>query len=185
VSDDDRLKPMETPPPVVDPGRYEGPARSAPYALSRTAPTYDLVDVAAQIQKADETLATMTGGKLGVIAEQIARLQEQARVLLEKARRDAELHRAECSFEKKPGGEYHLYRRTAQAPQERLRTAHRPEHTEGELWFSRLAPNEWVTAQAQTFEGTYRLELDMSFTRIDVGEEAPAMVPIAGLLRTP
>ena len=108
---DPPARPMDEPPPAVDPGRYDGPARAAPYGLTRTAPAYDLVDVAAQIQKADETLATMTGGKLGVIAEQIAHLQEQARVLLEKARRDAELHRASCGFEKKPGGEYHLYQR--------------------------------------------------------------------------
>lgn len=107
----------------------------------------------------------MTGGKLGVIAEQIGRLQEQARLLLEKARRDAELHRAQCSFEKKPGGEYHLYRKTS-----------------GELWFSRLAPDEWLTPQPQTFEGTFRLELDMSFTRIDVPEDAPPAIAIATLL---
>ena len=77
-----------------DEKRYDGPSHAAPYGLSRMAPAYDLVDVAAQIQKADETLATMTGGKLAVIAEQIAKLQEQARHLLERARRDAELHRA-------------------------------------------------------------------------------------------
>jgi hypothetical protein len=140
---------MSAPPPEVDPGRYTGLARAAPYPLTRTAPAYDLVDVAAEIQRADQTLATITGGKLGLIAEQIARLQEQARALMEKARHDAALHRVRCSFEKKPGGVYHLYRR------------------EGELWFSRLAPDEWVTPQPQTFEGSYTLELDMSFRRLD------------------
>lgn len=129
------------------------------------APAYDLVDVAAQIQKADETLATMTGGKLAVIAEQIARLQEQARVLLERARRDAELHRARCNFEKKPGGVYHLYRTE-----------------DGTSWFSLLAPDEWTRAQPHEFDGSYRLELDMSFTRIDVDETASPIVPIAELL---
>lgn len=156
---------MAAPPPEVDPGRYEGPSRAAPYGLARTAPAYDLVDVAAQIQKADETLAAMTGGKLGVIADQIRRLQEQAHVLLEKARRDAELHRARCSFEKKPGGEYHLYREPS-----------------GEAWFSRIAPDEWVTKQEHAYEGTYRLELDMSFTRLDAAEESPAVLPIGALL---
>jgi hypothetical protein len=130
-------------------------------------PSYDLVDAAEQIQKADQTLAAMTGGKLGVIAEQIARLQEQARVLLEKARRDAELHRAQCSFEKKAGGVYHLYRKD-----------------DDTLWFSRLAPDEWVTPQPQTFEGTYRLELDMSFTRLDVAEASPTELPLPLLHRT-
>jgi hypothetical protein len=145
--------------------RYDGPSHSAPYGLSRMAPAYDLVDVAAQIQKADETLATMTGGKLAVIAEQIAQLQEQARVLLERARRDAELHRARCNFEKKPGGVYHLYRKE-----------------DGAVWFSLIAPDEWPRAQSQAFEGSYRLELDMSFTRIDVEEKPSPVVPIAELL---
>ena len=146
--------------------RYQGPAHAAPYGLSRLAPSFDLVDVAAQIQKADETLATMTGGKLAVIAEQIERLKEQARTLLARARRDAELHHVRCGFEKKPGGVYHLYRKQS-----------------GELWFSLLAPEEWLKAQPQAFEGSYRLELDMSFTRIDVEEEPSAVVPVRGLLR--
>lgn len=156
---------MEAPPPEVDPGRYEGPSRAAPYALSRMGPAYDLVDAAEQIQKADLTLATMTGGKLGVIAAQIQRLQQEARLLLEKARRDAELHRTQCRFEKKPGGVYHLYRRA-----------------DGTTWFSRLAPDEWVTPQEQTFEGTYRLELDMSFTRVDQSEESAPVVPLSAWL---
>jgi hypothetical protein len=143
---------------------YDGPSHAAPYGLSRLAPAYDLVNIASQIQKADETIATMTGGKLAVIAEQIARLREQAGVLLERARRDAELHRARCNFEKKPGRVYHLYRKS-----------------DGTLWFSLLAPDEWTAEQGQTFEGSYRLELDMSFTRLDV-EESASLVPIAELL---
>src|SRR5689334_17000804 len=102
---------MDEPPREVDAGRFDGPAHAAPYPLTRLAPSYDLVDLAAQIQRADETLAVMTGGKLAVIAEQVEKLRQQAAALLEKARRDAELHRARCSFEKKPGGVYHLYRK--------------------------------------------------------------------------
>jgi hypothetical protein len=150
---------------MSDDKRYDGPSHAAPYGLSRLAPAYDLVDVAAQIQKADETLATMTGGKLAVIAEQIGKLQEQARVLLERARRDAELHRARCNFEKKPGRVYHLYRKE-----------------DGTMWFSLIGPDEWTSAQPQTYEGSYRLELDMSFTRVDVEESPAPVVPIAELL---
>lgn len=152
---DDDPKPMEAPPPLPDPGRYDGPTRAAPYALTRTAPSYSLVDVAAEVEKADAMLATVTGGKLTVIAEQIRSLQEKARALLARAHRDAELHRARCNFEKKPGGVYHLYRRA-----------------NGERWFSLLAPEEWSRPPAhQTFEGTYRLEADMGFTRLDIAEE--------------
>lgn len=152
---EDAPRPMEIAPRVDDPGRYQGPSRAAPYALSRMAPSFDLVNVAEEIQKADAMLATVTGGKLTVIAEQMRALKEQAARLLERARRDAELHRARCSFEKRPGGVYHLYRR----------------NEDGELWFSLMAPNEWSRPQPQTFEGSYRVEADLSFTRLDVPEE--------------
>jgi hypothetical protein len=154
VSDDP--KDSDDAPPAPIPGRYTGPSAAAPYALSRLAPAYSLVDVAAEIEKADSMLVTVTSGKLGLIADQIRRLQEQARAMLERAQRDAELHRARCRFEKKPGGVYHLYRKD-----------------DGERWFSLLAPEEWITEQPQTFEGTYRLELDMSFTRLDVIDGEP------------
>jgi len=147
-------RPLAHPPKLPDPGYYDGPARSAPYALSRMAPSFSLVDVAAEIEKADSMLVTTTGGKLGVIADQIRRLQEQARAMLERAQRDAELHRARCGFEKKAGGVYHLYRKD-----------------DGERWFSLLAPEEWLRPQPQAFEGSFRLEVDMSFTRLDVAEE--------------
>ena len=131
-------------------GRYQGPSRAAPYPLSRMAPAYDLIDVAAEIQRADTMLATVTGGKLEVIADQIRGLQEKARVLLEAARRDAELHRIKCNFEKRIGGVYHLYR-----------------EDDGAEWFSLIGPAEWLTAQTHSFLGSYRLEIDMSFARID------------------
>jgi len=120
------------------------------------APSFSLVDVASEIEKADAMLATVTGGKLGVIAEQIRRLQEQARTMLERAQRDAELHRARCRFEKKAGGVYHLYLKD-----------------DGERWFSLMGPDEWIRPQPQTFEGSYRLEADMSFTRVDIAEDEP------------
>jgi hypothetical protein len=154
--DDEKPRPLAHPPRLPDQGRYDGPARAAPYALSRMAPSFSLVDVASEIQKADAMLTTVTGGKLGLIADQIRHLQEQARAILERAQRDAELHRARCRFEKKAGGVYHLYLKD-----------------DGERWFSLMGPDEWIRPQPQTFEGSYRLEADMSFTRVDVPEEGP------------
>lgn len=156
TNDDDDPKALANAPRLPDKGRYDGPSRAAPYALSRMAPSFALVDVAAEIEKADAMVATVTGGKLGVIAEQIRHLQEQARTMLERAQRDALLHRARCSFEKKAGGVYHLYLKD-----------------DGERWFSLMGPDEWIRPQPQTFEGSYRLESDMSFTRIDVIEAEP------------
>jgi hypothetical protein len=140
--------PQENPIRLVK-GRYDGPSLAAPYPMSRLAPAYQLVDVALEIQKADETIATMTSGKLVLLAEQIRSLQDKARSLLEKARADAELHRARCNFEKKPGGIYHVYR-------------------DGQgMWFSLFAPDEWRTGAPEGYVGSFRLEADQSFTRLE------------------
>jgi len=131
-------------------GRYQGPSSASPYPLSRMAPSFDLVDVAKEIRKADETIATMTTGKLKLLAEQIRSLQEKARVLLEKAHVDAQLHRAKCNFEKKPGGIYHVY-----------------EDAEGSRWISLFGPDEWRTGAPPGYAGSFRLEADQSFTRLE------------------
>jgi hypothetical protein len=145
---------------------YEGPAHSAPYPMSRMGSPYQLVDVAAEIQRADESLAQATGGKLLVIAEQIRSLQTKARELLDRAHRDAELHRAKCNFEKRAGGVYHLYR-----------------DERGQLWFSLIAPDEWVTKHKNAFVASYRLESDMSFTPLgEVDARAAEHAQLARLL---
>jgi hypothetical protein len=169
-NDDDKLREMTQEPQLPDLGLYRGPARAAPYALSRMAPVYSLLDAAKEIEAADVTLANVAGGKLSVIAEQMKRLREQAERVLARARRDAELHRAQCSFEKKAGGVYHLY-----------------EKTDGTRWFSMLAPEEWSRPQPQTYQGSYRLELDMSYSRLDADDDLteapPDVAQIRALLR--
>jgi hypothetical protein len=127
--------------------RYQGPARAAPYPLSRLSAAFDLVDVAREIQQADATIAAVAQGELTVIAEQIRALQDKARAVLARVHADRELHRAQCNFEKKPGQTYHLYRRE-----------------DGVLYFSLLGPDEWRLKHAQTFVGSYRLEPDQSWT---------------------
>ncbi|CAN5152994.1 hypothetical protein BH09MYX1_BH09MYX1_21000 [soil metagenome] len=140
-------------------------SRSSPYPLSRMAPAFDLVDVAGEIQRADSSLASVTGGKLHVIAEQIRALQARAREILERTARDADLHRAKCNFEKHPGGVYHISRRP-----------------EGTLWFSLLAPEEWVS-QKPEHVASYRLEADLSFTELgEIAEREAEAVQLARLL---
>jgi hypothetical protein len=139
-------------------------------ALSRSVPL-DLVDVAAEIQHADQMLGTMTAGKLQVIADQIRKLQEHARTLLEQAHIDATLHRAACPFRKRPGHVYHLYRNEQGAP-----------------YFSMLSPGDWRGSPPDAFEGSFRLEPDMSWTPLDrVAERDEAEGAIRKLLcdRTP
>jgi hypothetical protein len=140
-----------------DGGTHEGDARTSPYPVSRLAPVHDLVDVARRIQEADAVVGAVATAELTVIAEQIRRLQEEAQRVLERTKRNLELHRARCAFIRKPGGVYHLYRRP-----------------DGEVWFSMIGPDEWGAPDpGRVFEGSYRLEVDQSWTRIDQGD-APA-----------
>lgn len=127
--------------------RHEGPASTSPYPMSRLAPRHDLVDLARELEQADSLLKASVGGKLETIVEQMRALRSQAERLLAEADRNARLHRAECRFQKRPGGIYHLYRRP-----------------EGSLYFSMLSPEEWGPGHPHAFEGSFRLEADMSFT---------------------
>jgi hypothetical protein len=119
---------------------------TSPYPLSRLSAPHDLVDVAREIQNADTTLGGVTVAKLRVIAEQIRALQESARKVLDDARQASDLHRAKCSFKKRPGAIYHLYRKG-----------------DGSLYWSMLSPEDWGTPP-DAFEGSYRLEVDMTWT---------------------
>lgn len=136
-----------------DGGKHRGPAHASPYGLSRLAPAITLVDVASEIQRADEMIGAVTASKLDVIAEQIRRLQEQARAILDDAKRDLELHRARCAFPRLVGKTYQLY-----------------EKPDGDLYWSMVSPDEWGGAPPHAFRGSYRLEGDQSWTRVDEGE---------------
>jgi hypothetical protein len=158
TSHERREQPASPAAPVV-PGGYQGPAHASPYPLSRLAPAYDLVDVAKEIQRADELVSAVVGDKLSLIAEQIRLLQDQARQVLDEAQRDVELHRAECSFQKRPGTTYHLYRRRDGSKR---------------LYFSMLSPADWNGSPPDDFEGSYVLGVDSSFTRAEEAEAARA-----------
>jgi len=136
---------------------HDGEARSTPYGLARTAPAISLVDVAQQIQDADEQISLMTGGKLRVIANQIEKLQQQAKAILDQAQRDLVLHRASCAFERVPGQIYHLY-----------------EKANGSHIWSLLSVEDWGGRPPHTFCGSYRLEPDQSWTPIeDIDPDRP------------
>jgi hypothetical protein len=147
MADRDDDAPEKTAAPLVS-------TRASPYPVSRLSPRFELVDLAAEIARADETLSMVASAKLDVIRRQIAALQEEARAVLEQTRFAAELHRARCTFHKVPGHVYHLYRRG-----------------EGGLYFSLLSPDDWGGAPPHAFEGSFRLEADQTFTR--VGEVPP------------
>lgn len=130
--------------------------RLATHPTSRLSARIDLVDVAAEIARADESIATATNARLEVIAEQIRALQDKARAILDDARESVELHRARCNFVRRPGSTYHLYERTG-----------------GELYFSLLAPSDWSGTPPHPYRGSYRLEPDLRWTRVDSQTESP------------
>ncbi|XP_029434958.1 uncharacterized protein C1orf50 homolog isoform X2 [Rhinatrema bivittatum] len=107
----------------------------------------DLVALAEQVQKADEFIRANASNRLTVIAEQIRLLQEQARKVLEDAKKDADLHHVACNMVKRPGNIYHLYMRES-----------------GQRYFSILSPNDWGPGHPHEFLGSYKLQHDMSWT---------------------
>lgn len=135
---------------------HQGDDRSSPYPVSRLAPSFGLVELARELEQADQMISGRANAQLTQIAEQIRFLQAQAREVMESAQDDMQLHRAKCNFKKIPGKIYHLYR-----------------HANGELHFSMLSPDDWRGRPPQEFVGSYRLENDMGWAP---AEEAPASV---------
>jgi len=72
---------------------------------------FDLVELAANIQTADQFTRATAGSKLTVIAEQVRFLQQQAKAVLEEANLNKELHHIACNFKKVPGKIYYVYKR--------------------------------------------------------------------------
>ena len=129
---------------------YQGTDHSAPYPVSRMAPSFELVNLAEEISQADATLASHTSGKLRLIAKQIKALQAEAREVLEQTQRDQQLHRAQCNFKRQPGKTYHLYQKP-----------------NGTSYFSMLSPSEWGSTPPHTFLGSYQLQMDMSWIPVE------------------
>ena len=113
---------------------------------------FDLVELAAQVEKADQFTRATAGSKLTVIAEQVRFLQEQARKVLEDARLNALLHKTSCNFKKIPGKTYYVYKQRKNPDEEFL---------------SMISPEEWG-ASGPEFVAGYRLEYDMSWTELKV-----------------
>ena len=128
---------------------HQGADHTSPYPVSRLAPGFDLVDLAREIQQADQLINTTTHARLKTIADQILGLKQQAREILEETQRNQQLHRAHCQFKKIPGKTYHLYKKD-----------------NGQLYFSMLSPEDWGDGHSHRFQGSYTLQADMSWKNI-------------------
>ncbi|XP_070561233.1 uncharacterized protein C1orf50 homolog [Ptychodera flava] len=137
-----------------------------PSASGKVHDPMDLVEIARQVQKADEFTRANACNKLMTIAEQIRHLQEQAKKVLKEAKRDADLHHAACNIKKRPGQMYYLYRRES-----------------GQQYFSILSPQEWGSSLPHEYLGAYKLEYDMSWTPLkDVEKRGQEIALIDKLL---
>merc|ERR1711878_226309 len=111
---------------------------------------FDLVELAGQIQTADQFTRATAGSKLSVIAEQVRFLQSQAKAVLEEANLNKELHHIACTFKKVPGKIYYVYIR----------------EESGAKYMSMISPEEWGE-NCPVFDAAYKLEHDMTFTPYD------------------
>lgn len=82
--------------------------------------------------------------------EQIQFLQNQAKGILEKAKKEKELHEAPCNILKKPGQNYYYYKRES-----------------GQRYLSIMSPSDWGDSCPHEFLGAYRLEYDNSWTPLE------------------
>ncbi|KAK0131905.1 hypothetical protein N1851_033304 [Merluccius polli] len=159
------------------------------YQTHRVGDPADLVSLAAQVQKVqtgarprpgatrtqmkhvllcdvgDDFIKANACNKLTVIADQIKYLQEQARKVLEDAKKDADLHHAACNIVKKPGNFYYLYQRPS-----------------GQKYFSIISPQEWGASCPHQFIAGYKLQHDMSWTPLDQVEKKDAEIAIMSKL---
>ncbi len=113
-------------------------------------PPISLVDIAREIEKSEETIKINVKGKLDLILKQIEALKNEAREIIKKAHEDVELHKIKCGFSKIPGESIYLYKKKS-----------------GELYFSRLSPADWDNDPPDEFIGTYVLNFDRSFKKVD------------------
>lgn len=133
------------------------PAHSSAYPVSRLAPAFHAPDLSDQLGRVEAMLSARTSAKLGVIADQVRHLQDTARAILRDAEQEQALHQAACAFERKPGQVYHLYRKR-----------------DGGTFWSMLSLADWRGQPPHVFAGSYRLEADYSWTRLEDGQEPGA-----------
>lgn len=133
---------------------HEGKSNTSPYGISRLAPNILLVDSKAELDEASRSIVQVSSSKLEVIAKQINFLQRQAEQIIESARRDIKLHKAECSFSRKVGQVYHLY-----------------EKSNGNFQWSILSNEDWNFNPPHKYIGSYKLLPDQTWKDVNNSDE--------------
>lgn len=130
-----------------------GFAAVSSYPTSRLSAPFAPVDQTLAIAEADRYIGAVARGQLQLLLEQISSLQERAQKILAEVDVNRQLHRVNCRVQKRAGHIYHLYTEL-------------PEDI-GREYFSILSPEEWGQPP-HTFLGSYKLNDDMSWTRVDL-----------------
>lgn len=128
---------------------HNGPHQATPYPQSRLSPPispHSLLSTNLPVSN----LKIGLEGKLKIISDQIKSLQKLGEELIMETQTNIELHNIPCSIAKKSGDIFHLYRRE-----------------DGTQFLSIISPPEWNGMFTLTYEGTFKLEQDMSWIRVD------------------
>lgn len=114
----------------------------------------DLERLVEALQHSETHVKNTALNKLQVIGEQIKFLQKQAKEILESASTNTDLHKVPCNFVKVPGTIYHLYQRPS-----------------GEKLWSMISPQEFGANNKNEYLGSFRMEVDRSWTPVDKLQE--------------
>lgn len=114
----------------------------------------DLEKLIETLKESETHVKNTAYNKLDVIGEQIKFLQKQAHEILRAATHDSHLHKVPCNFVKVSGQIYHLYKRPT-----------------GEKIWSMISPSEFGASCKNEHLGSFRMEVDRSFTPVDQLQE--------------
>lgn len=114
----------------------------------------DLEKLVETLKNSETHVKNTALNKLQVIGEQIKFLQQQAKDILESASTNNDLHHIPCNFVKVPGKIYHLYQRPS-----------------GDKLWSMISPEEFGASNKNEHLGSFRMEVDRSWTPVDKLQE--------------
>lgn len=129
--------------------KHEGPPQATPYPQSRLSPPITPHSLSTVAETSISTVKMSLEGKLKIVTDQIKHLQKLGENLIMEAQSNIEMHNIPCSIAKKPGDVLHLYTRE-----------------DGSQFLSIISPGEWGGMFTLSYLGTFKLEHDMSWTRL-------------------
>ena len=113
-----------------------------------------LVNEDEQMTVAGNAIVQSSNAKLDMIIKQIEFLKNQAEKVISDARHNVMLHQAKCTFDRKPGQTYHLYKKN-----------------DGTMQWSILSLEDWMGSPPWEYIGSYQLMGDQTWK--DISDPEP------------